>query len=152
MHVRNQDGTSDATGLQTLHDVVARRGAEWPLVFTPDQLNRMALNTGGDLRDFFLFLRTCLIKAGATGAALPVSDAIVASAEDELRRGIVSLIPEDDRAWLRKIAASKKPELVSNDRPSHLARFFDTHLVLNYRNGHDRYDVHPLLAASLADA
>lgn len=30
-----------------------------------------------------------------------------------------------------------------------LARFFDTNLVLNYRNGEDWYDVHPLLADEL---
>jgi hypothetical protein len=54
-------------------------------------------------------------------------------------------IAAEDATWLRRIAESKRPELESIKELPRLARFFDTHLVLNYRNAEDWYDIHPLL-------
>jgi len=39
--------------------------------------------------------------------------------------------------------------LQNKEMLSRLAGYFDTHLVLNYRNGQDWYDVHPLIRDSL---
>jgi hypothetical protein len=46
---------------------------------------------------------------------------------------------------LKNIAASHDACLPSNSKLGTLARFFDGKLVLNYRNGEDWYDVHPLI-------
>ena len=54
-------------------------------------------------------------------------------------------LPEADKTWLRRIQKTKKPGLEEIAHLPQLARFLDTHLVLNYRNGEDWYDVHPLL-------
>jgi hypothetical protein len=60
-------------------------------------------------------------------------------------------ISREDKEWLRKIAASKDAELESITELPRLARFFDTNLVLNYRNDDYWYDVHPLLKPVLKD-
>ena len=46
--------------------------------------------------------------------------------------------------------ASKSPELPTVEKLPQLARFFDTHLVMNYRNAEDWYDINPLLSAEIA--
>ena len=52
---------------------------------------------------------------------------------------------EADKEWLRRITETKKPALKEIQHLPQLARFLDSHLVLNYRDGEDWYDVHPLL-------
>ena len=109
----------------------------------------MACGTGGDLRDFFRLIREVLIGASLPdGGELPVADRLIEDAENKLRREMLP-IAEDDKEWLSKINASKEAELQNKDSLSRLAGFFDTHLVLNYRNGQDWYDVHPLIRDTL---
>lgn len=55
-------------------------------------------------------------------------------------------IANDDARWLADIGKTHKAELHSLQGLPSLARFFDTHLVLCYRNGEEWYDVHPLIA------
>ena len=79
---------------------------------------------------------------------LPVSDTLITDAEDAVR-GDMLPIADDDRAWLRKITASHKPELPSLDALPDFARLQEGKYVLHYRNGEDWYDVHPLLRAEV---
>ncbi len=150
VRVRSRDGSRDSSGLAIMKRIVERRCSEWQTVFAEEQLARMAMAVGGDLRDFFRFLRQCLVNV-ATGkeASLPVPEAIVEQTENHLRREMLP-IADEDKAWLRKIAASKTPELESITQLPELARFFDTNLVLNYRDGEDWYDVHPLIAEEIS--
>jgi hypothetical protein len=111
----------------------------------------MALMTDGDLRDFFRLAKDCLTKAASLrDAGLPLPDKVLQDAENHLRRDLLPIAAED-AAWLRKIAASKTPELETIKELPRLARFFDTHLVLNYRNAEDWYDIHPLLAKAIEE-
>ncbi len=145
VHVRQRDGGEDRQGITVMEEIVARRDQEWNVVFSEDQLRRMILSTGGDLRDFFRLIRQCLVKAGnLREGSRPVSDELIGNTESHLRREMLP-IAEDDKVWLRKIAETKDPQLQSIQKLPQLARFFDTNLVLNYRNGDDWYDVHPLL-------
>lgn len=148
VHVRRRAGGDDADGLVVLREMVQRRYPAWGMVFSEEQLNRMIRDTGGDLRDFFRLIREVLVAAAAQPDGLPVDDALVTAAVNLLRREMLPLAA-DDLEWLRKIAASKTPELPSVAELPRLARFFDTRLVLNYRNGEDWYDVHPLLNDAL---
>lgn len=126
-----------------------RRYVTWQQIFTPAQLQRMTLSTGGDLRDLFRLVKDCLVKASSIkDVQLPLDDMVIESAESHLRRDMLP-IADEDAAWLRRIAISKTPELDSIAELPRLARFFDTHLVLNYRNGEDWYDIHPLLEVVL---
>lgn len=129
--------------------IMNRRYVTWQQIFTPAQLQRMTLSTGGDLRDLFRLVKDCLVKASSIkDVQLPLDDMVIESAESHLRRDMLP-IADEDAAWLRRIAISKTPELDSIAELPRLARFFDTHLVLNYRNGEDWYDIHPLLEVVL---
>lgn len=71
-------------------------------------------------------------------------DQVIEQTSNHLLREMLP-IANDDKKWLREISANKKPNLESINHLPDLARFFDNNLVLNYRNGTDWYDVHPLL-------
>ena len=151
VHIRQRTGQGDAKGLRIMEQIVARRCAEWSRVFNGDQLRCLALASGGDLRDFFRLIRDCLVTATTVqDPVFPIADAIVDAAKNHLRRNMLP-IADEDVEWLRRIAASHEPELRANKDLPRLAHFFDSSLVLNYRNGDDWYDVHPLLAEVIAD-
>ena len=57
-----------------------------------------------------------------------------------------------DMQWLKEIAESKTPKLKNIKNLPQLARFFETCLILNYRNGDDWYDVHPLIRELVRNA
>lgn len=143
--VRSREGSPLPHGLSLLEQIMERREREWRDVFAPEQLHRMALSTGGDLRDFFRLTQGCIVKAGMNPrGTLPVPPAILEDAENHLRRDMLPLA-EADKKWLKRITETKRPGLEEIQHLPQLARFLDTHLVLNYRNGEDWYDVHPLL-------
>lgn len=149
VHVFHQNGSEDTCGLEVLRKIVGKRCPEWEQIFSEAQLRRMACATGGDLRDFFRLIREVLIGASMPdGGELPVADRLIEDAENKLRREMLP-IAEDDKVWLRKINISKQAELQNKELLSRLAGYFDTHLVLNYRNGQDWYDVHPLIRDTL---
>lgn len=105
--------------------------------------------TGGDLREFFRFAKDCLTKAAVLpDASLPLPDKALQDAANHPHRDLLPIAAAEAN-WLRKIAASKTPELESIRELPRLARFFDTHLVLNSRNAEDWYDVHPLLRSAI---
>lgn len=149
VHVFKQDGTPDAKGLSIMKKVVSCRYGSWEEIFSETQLDRMAIATGGDFRDFFRLISGTLIKAVHL-PSLPVSDAVIEEAENHLRRDMLP-IAEEDMKWLREIARTKDSRLQTIAELPRLARFFDTSLVLNYRNGDYWYDIHPLLKKIIYD-
>ncbi len=142
LHVRKKSGADDPEGLALLEEIVARRYPAWRDFFGREQLQRLGRATGGDLRDFFRVLRDALIAASVTADG--VTDAIVEQAENRLRREHLPIAIEDAR-WLARVHDSKGVELESIQALPVLARFFDNNLIMNYLNGDDWYDVHPLL-------
>jgi energy-coupling factor transporter ATP-binding protein EcfA2 len=149
VHIRNRDGKRDNKGLSILRDIIRHRCHDYESIFEGRQIDRMAESTGGDFRNFFRLLRDCLTKAAISANSFPIADTIVDDAENHLRRDMLP-IAEDDKLWLRKIAKSQKTELLSSEKLPQLARFFDTHVVLNYRNTEDWYYIHPLLEREIA--
>ena len=145
IYIRDRTGEHDETGLDVMQSIVSKRCEDWEKVVTHDQLQRISLASGGDLREFFRLISQCLIKAAtAKDGTLPMSDAIIERTENHLRQDYLP-IAEKDKEWLRKIAISKSSELESIEQLPQLARFFDSNLVLNNRHSKDWYDVHPLL-------
>jgi hypothetical protein len=76
---------------------------------------------------------------------LPVEDRTVDDAIHQIRNEFLP-IADDDAQWLAQIAATHSASLQDVSRLPAFARFLDTHLVLCYRNGHEWYDTHPLVA------
>lgn len=128
-------------GLNAMVEIVNKRFPEWNEFFTCDQLLRLAANSGGDLRDFFRMVGLCV--SDALYQQLPMSDGVIDSAESALRNDMPLAL--DDQAWLVRIRHSHKRELDSLDKLPDFARLADGKYILNYRNGEDWFDVHPLL-------
>jgi hypothetical protein len=134
-------------GLALMRDVIARRYPPWQKIFTGEALDRLAVYSGGDLREFMLRLvRNCLTRARSPSVVLPLQadDPVVLDTENGVRREMLPLA-DDDKAWLKTIALTHEAALPSRDKLFTLAGYFDQRLVLNYRNADDWYDVHPLL-------
>jgi energy-coupling factor transporter ATP-binding protein EcfA2 len=147
IHVQKRsDHQPDPDGLAIMRTLLQKRCPEGGQnIFIDERLNKLAEASGGDLRDFFRLIRDSLVKASSkSGNICPISDAVIEQTLNHSRREMLP-IAREDKEWLIKIDASKKAELETMDKLPTLARFFDTKLVLNYRNGDDWYDVHPLL-------
>jgi hypothetical protein len=135
-------------GIVKMREVVDKRDPRWDEFFGSEQLDRLALHSGGDVRDYLRMLR--LAVAGVLGVGrLPVSETLIAEAENAVR-GDMLPIAEDDRQWLRRIMASHRAELESLDKLPDFARLQDGKKLLHYRNGEDWYEVHPLLRAEIS--
>jgi hypothetical protein len=133
----------DPAGLAVLQEVVQRRFPQWRALFQEPALNQLALSSGGDLREFFRLIRLCL-PAVREDDQLPLSIEAVAKAENAARSEMLP-IPADHLGWLKRITQTHETCLEKDADLPTLAHFLDNRLVLNYRNGKDWYDVHPLL-------
>lgn len=140
---QDRSRASDPAGLATMRDIVQKRYPSWHRVYEPDTLDRLALSSGGDLREYFRLLRQCL-PAVQDDADLPLPPASVRHVENVARNEMLP-IPEDQKQWLKRIADTHDTCLQKEEDLPLLAHFLDNRLVMNYRNGSDWYDVHPLI-------
>ena len=140
----------DKVGVQSMLDVVTKRYPGWRNVFDEAALADLVLCSGGDLRDCFRLMRLCLTAAAAHEATLPISQGVLVSAKNRLRNDMLP-IAEDDKRWLKRITKTYGACLGSQSQLPTLARFFDTKLVLNYLNGEEWYDIHPLIRTDIDD-
>lgn len=148
VHIKNRDGSEDEHGLNKMNEILLKRCATANNIISVEQVRRLALLSGGDLRNFFRFIRNSINKAASSPeASLPISDNVLKHAENLAEREL--FLATEDKQWLKKIAETKAHQLESLAELPHLSRFLDTGLVLNYRNGQDWYDVHPLITKQL---
>ena len=140
---KDRSREQDPAGLAVMREVIARRHGQWAKVFEPAALDQLALSSGGDLREFFRLIKLCL-TAVRDDADLPLNLA-AAKVSESVARGEMLPIPADHLGWLRRISLSHDTCLEKDADLPTLANFLDNRLVLNYRNGSDWYDVHPLL-------
>ena len=142
LYRQGKDRTPIRTNLDAMERVIVQRG-DWRRLLGDDNraiLDRLMDNSGGHLRDLLHLLRQVLLRA----KELPVPERTVDAAISQMRSAFLP-IPNKDALWLAGIADSHQVVLEDLvDLPA-LARFFDTHLVLCYRNGEEWYDVHPLV-------
>ncbi|WAS96937.1 hypothetical protein [Nannocystis punicea] len=141
--VRHEHGEKCQAGLDELERIVARRG-DWRRLLGDDRaaLDELLLASGGYLRDLFRILQTVLRLA--RHERLPASPAIRALALDDVRNSYLP-IANDDARWLCRVDESHTTQLDDQEKLRDLARFYNNHLVLTYRNGHEWVGVHPLI-------
>jgi len=152
IHVRCRGGEEDPAGLAIMERIIDRRHHGWRNLISPEALQRLAVCTGGDLRDFFRLLRDAVVMLSLSRQADPaavIDTAILDQVEGRLRNELLPLA-EDDARWLARIHCSKEPSLPSNTELADLARFLDGNLIMNYLNGEPWYDVHPLLVDEIS--
>ena len=121
--------------------VVRARGNWERLLGNRSALDRLIENSGGHLRDLLRLLAAVVRRANV----LPVPGSTADAAIHQMRSEFLP-IADDDAVWLAAIARSHQTALPNQGRLPELARFFDTHLALCYRNGDEWYDVHPIIA------
>lgn len=146
VHVRQRyNKETDEAGLAIMVEIVAKRYDDWGHFMSEAQLRRLGAASGGDLRDFFRLIKDTLTKIGSiANTPVPILDRLVQIAEERLRSEMLP-IPMRDALWLFRIIQTNEAELQDIDHLDVLARFFNSKLIHNYRNGEDWYDVHPLL-------
>lgn len=136
-------------GIELLASLVTSRFPDWNKVFSEPQLRRLARNSGGNIRIFFSLIGRVLLKARL--ADLPLADDLLIDyAESDLRAEMP--LTDQDREWLLRVAANHRMGLDDHRNLAALARLFDNHLILDYRNGRPWYDVLPLVRAGLEAA
>jgi len=136
-------------GLEKMRGLIERRYADWAQVLDATALDALAQASGGDLRHFMQRL-----VSGVVGQAqfaldrlpLAAQDAIVQRVIDENRGETERLTVKSEWPLLAEIAHSHNAiALDRGDSLRTLARLFDTRVILNYRNGAEWFDIHPLL-------
>ena len=138
-----------AEGVQKMQGLIERRYPKWADVLSPKALEKLVLASGGDLRHFMQRLVSGVV--GQTQFALnrlplQADDAIIQRVLDENRGETERLTVRSEWPLLADIA--KRHNAFAADRGDSLrtlARLFDTRVILNYRNGAEWFDVHPLL-------
>lgn len=138
----DDDKKRNKAGYEALAEVVQNRGDWQKLLGTREQLDRIIAVSGGHFRDLLRILAEIARRA----SALPVDDRTVEDAINQIRNEFLP-IADDDAQWLATIAKTHSASLADVESLPDFARFLDTHLVLCYRNGHEWYDTHPLIAA-----
>ena len=150
IHVRNQSGAPNANGLATMRQVIAQRCGYWQDYFSEEQLDELAIASGGDLRDFFRLTKESvllLLIEQTQGSNTTINSSIIERVKQQLLNEMLPLAEQDAR-WLAQIHLNQEAALPSTNDTTTLARFFDNNLVMNYLNGRPWYDIHPLLMDS----
>lgn len=92
----------DPAGLAVLRCVIEKRYPPWQALFAPQAIDRLALSSGGDLRQFFRLIRLCL-PAVRDDLQLPLDVAAVKPAANAARNEMLP-IPADHLDWLKRIS------------------------------------------------
>ncbi len=145
--LRNR-GTGDPREeiLEILARVVEARGDWRKLLGRRELLNQLIRHSGGHLSDLLRLVGEVIRRA----ESLPVDASTVDAAIAQIRNEFLP-IANEDAVWLQQVAKSHATELQAAERLPHLARFFDTHMILCYHNGGEWYDVHPLIADTVEE-
>lgn len=138
--IRDTAGKVHTAGMDAVRKLVEKRGDWKRLLGDAAQLDKLIQYSGGNIRDLLRLLSEVLRRA----RALPVSAAVVDAAIDQMRTEFLPLSNED-ATWLARIAETHEAGMETTDSVVVLTRFFDTHVVLCYRDGPEWYDVHPLV-------
>jgi predicted ATPase len=138
--VRELDGSLHEEGIHALITVVANRTDDVELFGDYEQLQRIVLASGGNLRDLLHLLCEVVLRA----STLPVSDAAVDAAIAGVRAEYLP-IANVDATRLARVAETHDLVLDSPDGLYDIERLVGAHLLILYRNGREWYDVHPLV-------
>lgn len=142
LRVTDRDRKPNNEGVAAARNVLLHRapGHKLDHLLGDDAVQRLVLESGGHLR----ILLGLVMEVVTQAESLPVDDATVTAAIQQVRNGMLPLA-DDQRAMLRRVAASHELPLASQDDWDVVATLLDQHFVLGYQNGEPWYDVHPLL-------
>ncbi len=149
LRVTDRERKPNADGVGAARRVLRQRAPNGGLDRLLDDaaIERLVLASGGHLR----ILLGLAMEVVTQAESLPVDDATVTSALEQVRNGMLPLA-DDQRAMLRRVADTHELPLATQQDWDVVASLLDQHFVLGYQNGETWYDVHPLLHDELASA
>ncbi|MDQ2880516.1 MAG: hypothetical protein M3Y48_04440 [Actinomycetota bacterium] len=149
LRVTDRERKPNPDGLVAAREVLLHRapGRKLNRLLDDDAVDRLVLASGGHLR----ILLGLVMEVVTQAESLPVDDATVTAAIQQVRNGMLPLA-DDQRDMLRRVAAAHELPLGSQDDWDVVATLLDQHFVLGYQNGETWYDVHPLLHHEIARA
>ncbi|MGH3897363.1 MAG: hypothetical protein ACRDTA_03750 [Pseudonocardiaceae bacterium] len=142
LRVADREQKPNSEGIRAAREVLLHRAPNRKLdrLLDDDAVDQLVLASGGHLR----ILLGLVMEVVTQAESLPVDDATVTAAIQQVRNGMLPLA-DDQRGMLRRVAASHELPLASQDDWDVVATLLDQHFVLGYQNGEPWYEVHPLL-------
>ena len=139
--LHGRDGAPIEPAYRAFEQVIDKRG-DWRRLLGQDRsvLHHLIRSSGGHLRHLLRLLANIALRT----RTLPAPESAVPAAIGQ-RKSQFLPIPHDDARWLNAIGQTHQVEPQGLREIPSFPRFFDTHLVLCHRNGHEWYDVHPLI-------
>ena len=142
-----QEFKPNPEGVAQMLAVVKHRFPEWDKVLSQHFLERLAFESGGNVRRYFILIRDMLVKLQGSPFVLPLAaeqtrilDSVLQTAREPFQ-----WFNDLDRLWLSKIARESKVSTAGPDDLPTVLRLFDTSLILDYRNGERWYQILPLV-------
>jgi hypothetical protein len=148
IHVRKKNGDADESGIAIMKKILEKRYPAWHKYFGPEHIARLAQTSGGDLRDFFRLVREGVIVLSSNADLEKVNKDILDRIEQQLLSESLP-IANDDARWLSRIHSEKNASIGSITEVPRLARFQDSNLIMNYQNGEQWCDIHPLIVSEV---
>lgn len=133
-------GVIHVRGVKALETLIAKRIDSSRLLGNEAQVEKVILSSGGNVRELVRILHDVIRRA----PAFPASAQVVDDAIGNVRNARLSLINQDVVS-LARIAHNHDLVIERQNDVHDVSRWDDAHLVLQYRDGRDWYDVHPLI-------
>jgi hypothetical protein len=141
--ITEPDGRPYAPGIAKLIDLVGRR-IDLERVFGQDldaTLGEILRASGGYPRDLLRMVRDTLFQA----SSFPVSPEQCKRTIDRVAEAYLRVVREPDIELLVEVARSHALPTGDDQRMSAFGALLGRWLILTYRNGHEWYDLHPLV-------
>lgn len=116
-----------------------------------DAVDELIKKSGGHVRDLLLLLREAVLRADLSGT-LPLPPEAIRKAINTVRQDFTS-ISQEDAKWLDEIGRVRKTGLKTLDPVAvhRLARYFDNHHALYFKNDEEWFDIHPMIRKEVED-
>jgi len=135
------------SALARMESLINKRYQAWNTILSPAAVRELAMMSGGDLRHFmYRLVNDAVSQAMYAQDRLPLQagDPIINTVIDNHRVQTEQLTRTDEWPMLKNITQTHRANVASKELAV-LARLFEVRAVLNYKNGEEWFDVHPLL-------
>lgn len=138
-------GQPSEDGITRMVSLLDKRFKGWRALIDDPSMRELARTSGGDIREMFSLARETLnLLDPDNDAHFPAPEAAIEQCK-KLRRNQFGPIPAEHMQWLARVVETHGHGLLTAQELGTLAQLLDGKLVLQYRNGENWYDAHPLL-------
>lgn len=142
VHVfKKRSNELDPDGVRQMTELVNLRYAQWRQFISPELLDELIRDCGGDLRDYLRAIKVVLLEREANPEA--TKEELL-----DIVRGQISpprLVPSAHIGWMARLERSHEPEIDDKVDATVFHRYLATKHILAYLNGTEWYAIHPLL-------